>query len=163
MIIKKISKEFVLYFLLSFLAFGLDYTVLFLLTEFLHFSYLLSGACGFFVGVIVTYLGSIFLVFEERRIKNASLEFMIFALIGLVGLGLNHFFLWLFTEKIGLYYLISKFFSAGFIFISNFNLRKFFLFHKTPTAQETPLANGEEVFETDPTLAPLLKRSVSPS
>jgi putative flippase GtrA len=46
-----------------------------------------------------------------------------------VGLGLNHFFMWFFTEQVGLLYLISKLISAVLVYLWNFLVRKYALFN----------------------------------
>jgi len=57
------------------------------------------------------------------------MEFVIFVLIGIVGLFLNEFVIWIFTEVIFMiHYLYSKVISAFLIFLFNFYLRKKILF-----------------------------------
>jgi putative flippase GtrA len=53
---------------------------------------------------------------------------MVFAVIGLVGLGLNELLIYFFTEYADLYYLISKMFAAALILLWNFSARKLTLF-----------------------------------
>jgi len=49
-------------------------------------------------------------------------------LVGAVGLALNEALLWVFTETLGLHYLISKILAATLIFGWNFGARKLLLF-----------------------------------
>ncbi|MFQ6003571.1 MAG: GtrA family protein, partial [Candidatus Zixiibacteriota bacterium] len=55
-------------------------------------------------------------------------ELFIFSLIGIVGLGFNELFIWFFTEKVHLYYLLSKIVSTFFVYLWNFFARKYILF-----------------------------------
>jgi putative flippase GtrA len=57
------------------------------------------------------------------------MEFLIFAVIGLVGLGLNEGIIWSFTDLAHFHYLISKIISAIVIFSWNFFARKRILFN----------------------------------
>ena len=97
-------------------AFIIDFCALFLLTEYLNLYYLLSAPLAFLLGLIINYLLSIKWVFDKRNINNKSVEFVIFALIGIVGLLLNQVFIWFFTEIIDLYYMLSEIISSGIVF-----------------------------------------------
>ena len=120
--------EFIRYGFASAIALIVDGVLLWLLTEFLGFSYLLSGAISFTAGLIVVYLLSVFWVFERRIVRSRAAEFAIFALIGLVGLAVNEAILYLFTSLFGVYYLISKIASVIVVFSWNFAARKWILF-----------------------------------
>ncbi len=110
------------------IAFAGDFGTLFFLTEYLKIYYLTSAGFGFLVGLTINYVLSIYWVFSRRSIESKWIEFLIYSLIGIVGLGLNEFFMWFFTEKLKLYYLLSKIGSTGFIYFWNFFLRRFILF-----------------------------------
>ena len=109
-------------------AFIVDFGSLFVLTEFIHIYYLISAAIAFILGLGTNYILSIIWVFDKRIFKNKYIEFMIFGIIGIVGLGLNELFIWFFTEKMHFYYLISKIISTFFVYLWNFFARKFILF-----------------------------------
>ncbi len=110
------------------IAFVVDFSFLFFLTTYGHVYYLLSAAFGYMLGSTVHYIFSILAVFPKRSYENRTAEFMIFALIGLIGLGLNEAFMWFFTSRVGLHYLYSKLIATGVIFFWNFSTRKFMLF-----------------------------------
>lgn len=111
-------------------AFLLDFSALFLMTRFLGIHYLMSAALAFTLGVVTNYLLSITWVFSIHRLENRVAEFGIFALIGVVGLALNEIFMWFFTERVGLYYLLSKIGAAFFVYLWNFLARRFLLFRE---------------------------------
>ena len=96
---------------------------LYVLTEFIHLHYLLANVLGFILGLITNYLLSKWLVFSKENNINKVTEFIIYAVIGIVGLGLDTGFVWLFTT-IGIYYMLSKIISTGLVFIWNFFARK---------------------------------------
>jgi putative flippase GtrA len=112
----------------SLAAFAVDFAVLALLTEAVRLHYLLSAGISFFLGTSVSYLLSVLLVFPARRHASRLVEFALFVLVGVVGLGLNEALLWALTERVGIYYLVSKVIAACLIFFWNFGARKYLLF-----------------------------------
>jgi putative flippase GtrA len=110
------------------IAFLVDISTLFFLTESLGIYYLVSAAVAFLLGLITNYSASVLWVFRRRTLQSRFLEFVAFSLIGLGGLGLNEFFLWFFTERIAIHYLLSKIISAGLVYLFNFTFRKLMLF-----------------------------------
>lgn len=111
-------------------AFIVDFGTLFLLTEYLNLHYLVSAAIAFILGLVTNYFLSIVWVFTKHSVSDKRIEFIVFALIGLAGLGLNELFLWLFTDLAGMYYLISKILTAVLVYLWNFFVRKLILFNK---------------------------------
>ena len=112
----------------SMISFALDFGVLAFLTEVARLHYLLSAACSFALGTTLSYTLSILFVFELRRFSSRTLEYGIFILVGVVGLGLNEALLWALTDGLGIYYLISKTIAASLVFFWNFVARKVLLF-----------------------------------
>ncbi len=110
------------------IAFIVDFTSLFVLTGFLGIHYLISAMVAFLLGLTTNYLLSITWVFNKRTLNNRLHEIIIFAVIGAVGLGLNEFFIWFFTEKMSVHYLGSKVISTVFVYLWNFLARRFVLF-----------------------------------
>ena len=110
-------------------AFIIDFSLLFVLTEYAGIHYLVSAAIALTAGLIINYFLSIIWVFDKRKLVNKSVEFTLFAAIGIVGLGLNELFIWVFTEFAGLYYLLSKIISTAIVYLWNFFARKFTLFN----------------------------------
>jgi putative flippase GtrA len=109
-------------------AFLVDFSLLYILTDIFHVYYLISAALSFIPGVLVNYTLSVSWVFKRRAIKKKKVEFVLFALIACGGLVLNELFIWFFTEITGFYYLISKLCSTALVYFWNFSAKKFFLF-----------------------------------
>ncbi len=109
-------------------AFWLDFGILALLTEAAGLHYLASAAVAFLAGTTVSYVLSIVWVFDIRRVASKAAEYALFVLVGTVGLALNEVLLWVFTEPLGLHYLVSKVVAATLIFGWNFGARKLLLF-----------------------------------
>jgi putative flippase GtrA len=109
-------------------AFIVDFLSLYILTDFFGIYYLISAAIAFSLGLLVNYFLSVSWVFNKRKLKNKNFEFGIFAIIGIVGLGLNEVIIWFFTQELLIYYLLSKIFAAVIILFWNFFARKYVLF-----------------------------------
>ena len=109
-------------------AFLVDYGVLVLLTEVFGMHYLLSATISFILGLITNYLLSVVWVFNNRTLGNRWAEFAVFAIIGVIGLGLNALIMYVCTDKMGIHYMISKIISTVIVFFWNFFARKFVLF-----------------------------------
>ena len=114
------------------LAFTLDMTVLFLLTEYGAFNYLISAIFGFTAGMCVSYLLDANWVFNARTLKNRKIEFLVFFLLNIVGLGINELAIWVLTEYREFHYLLSKIGASFFVYLWNFYSRKYFLFNPRP-------------------------------
>ena len=109
-------------------AFALDFGLLVLLTEVVHLHYLISNIIAFMTGTTLLYVLSIFWVFSRRSIQSKHLEYWLFILIGAAGVGFNELFIWLFTEKVHIYYLYSKLIAGSIVFFWNFLSRRYILF-----------------------------------
>ena len=110
------------------MAFLVDYTTLFCLTHYAGIPYLLSAIIAFIFGLIANYLISISWVFQHSRKMRVWQEFLFFAVIGVVGLGLNELIMYVVTDIIHLHYMISKLFSTVIVFFWNFFARKYLVF-----------------------------------
>ena len=124
----KTSVQLFKYGFVGGIAYCVDFGFLIFLTEVVKIHYLISAAIAFILGLLVNYAISILWVFPKRALANKRTEFLIFSIIGLVGLGLNEVIIWFFTEFIHYHYLISKIFSTFVVFFWNFIARKKILF-----------------------------------
>lgn len=121
--------QFFRYTLVGGVAFAIDFGLLFVLTEYVNFHYLISATFSFLVGLFVNYVLSTQWIFRNSKIKNKRVEFILFGLIGAIGLGLNNVLLYIFTDLIGLYYMFSKLITAILVYVWNFLGRRYFLFN----------------------------------
>ena len=119
--------QFVRYLLVGGGAFLVDFGTMALLLYGLHVHYLLAAGCGFVLGLVVNYIISIAWVFDRRR-QQPLLEFAVFSLVGIVGLGLNHVVIWSLTEHVLAIPLLSKLAAAAVVLCWNFSARKILLF-----------------------------------
>lgn len=120
--------EFFRYTLVGGFAFAVDYGTLLLLEKRLNVHYLVAGAAGFMLGLLCNYIGSTRFVFKNRVVKDRRLEWIAFAVIGLVGLLINEGLLFLLTGKLAIRVEISKPLTQIVVFFWNFTARKVLLF-----------------------------------
>ena len=111
-------------------AFIADYGTLYAFTEYIGIPYLVSAAIAFIIGLTVNYLLSSLIVFTTHRLQSKWLEFAIFAIIGVIGLGLNELIMYCASDLMGIHYMISKLISTALVFFWNFFARKITLFYK---------------------------------
>ena len=99
-------------------CFAFELLVLYLLTEFVGFNYLMSAAISFTLSVIINYILCAYWVFEtKKRSLNTTI---IFIATSVIGLGINQLCMWIFVEFFGIYYMIAKIFATVIVTIWNF-------------------------------------------
>lgn len=109
-------------------AFVVDFGTLAFLHRLLGVHYLAAAASGFLLGLAVNYAISVRWVFSTRRVADRRVELGVYALVGVVGLVINHFVIWGLSAGLGLDPLLSKLFSAALVLLWNFTARKVLLF-----------------------------------
>jgi putative flippase GtrA len=119
------------YGLCSAVALALDWSLLILLVK-ANVNYLLAAGVSFMAGMVVTYVGSAYLVFRRRRARRMSTEVLGFVAIGLAGLALNQVLIFVFVHFCGLEVAIAKAPTAACVFLFNFLLRRALLFASAP-------------------------------
>lgn len=120
----KFQIQLIRYIIVGGIAFLADFGSLYLLTDHVGLHYLQAAAAAFLVGLAVNYLLSVKWVFQVEISDRKIGRFAVFGLIGVVGLGLNELIIWLFTEKLHLYYLYSKCISTVIVLFWNFLARR---------------------------------------
>ncbi len=118
------------YFMVSGLSLVVDFATLLFFTEFLGLYYLVSATLSYSLGLVLNYFISVAWVFNTRKISNRSAEFAIFAIIGILGLGINVGILWIWTSLLGLYYLAGRVVSAGIGYVWKYVARRIILFRR---------------------------------
>lgn len=109
------------------LCFGIDYGLMVFLTEVCGIRYLVSSGISFSVSVIVNYILSLKFVFETDKENNKIVEFFVFIILSLIGLGINQVLMWVCVDKLHVYYMISKIGVTGVVMGYNFITRKLIL------------------------------------
>ena len=87
----------------------------------------IANTLSFIISVIYNYWASLTFVFDVNPEKSKSKNFIIFVVCSVIGLLLNDLIVWVVTEKLNVYYLISKVIATVFVMVFNFITRKKFL------------------------------------
>lgn len=121
--------QFFRYIFVGGFAFLADAFTLWLCEKWMN--YMIAAAIAFVVGLAVNYALSIWFVFSESsKVKNKVKEFVVYGIIGLIGLLITEGIMYLFTDVFGLYFLISKIIAAEIVLVWNFVARKVVLYNK---------------------------------
>jgi len=118
------------YFIVSGLSLVIDFCTLFVFTDLLHIQYLVSGILSYSIGLVINYFISVNWVFNSRNYEDRRKEFIVFAGIGILGLGVNTLVMWICTGLLGLYYLASRVISAAIGYTWKYVARRVILFRK---------------------------------
>lgn len=111
-------------------AFAVDFCFLYFFSDICGIYYLISAIFSFIISVLVNYVMSTEWVFNQGNIENKVVEFNLFLLISTIGLVFTEILLYLFTDVIGMYYLISKIISAIIVLFWNFLARRVMFYGK---------------------------------
>ena len=122
-------KEFSRYTITNLLVFTLDVSLLFILTEFFKVYYLLSASISLAIGFSMNYYLNVKWVFIHRKYFDKPIfEYFLMIVISVFVSGINIAGIWLLSEYLQFYYLISKISISTFTLLVKFFLRKVVLF-----------------------------------
>lgn len=131
---KENIKELIRYAIVGGIAFLVDAGMLHLvMITFPEWEYTLYAAVtvGFLCGLTVNFILSLFFVFKnaKEKTKNKKVQtFIIFAIIGVIGLGLTELGMHLGVIVLGYHHLIVKVIVAGLVMLWNYIARKIIIF-----------------------------------
>ena len=121
--------QFFRYAFVGGIATVVDWGILFLLTEFAHIYFLISASIAFLAGLVTNFVLSRQLVFKASTAKVPPLvEFITYAIIGVVGLGITELILALFTNIWSIHYMLSKCIATVLVLFWNYAARKYILY-----------------------------------
>lgn len=137
---KKLMEQIMKFGVVGVLSFGIDFCVYYSLAVFTPMPVLVANFFGFTISVVFNYIMSMKYVFERKEEADKRLEFIIFVILSLIGLGLNQFLVWLFVEfsyknieivaelfSYNIMKMIGKILATGIVMVYNFITRKIFL------------------------------------
>lgn len=116
-------KQFFKFGIVGIIAFLIDYSLLYVFTEYFNIYYFYSAILSFIIAVIFNYYASIKWVFNINKNQNKNLIFM-FVFLSVVGLIINQVLMYLLVEIIIIHYMISKIIATIVVMIWNFISRK---------------------------------------
>lgn len=126
--------QFFRYLFVGGIAFLVDAGSLFLL-ELAGLHYLMAAGIAFLIGLVCNFIMSKLLVFQEKKDKP-QIEFAVYGIIGVMGLGITEGLMYLFTDVAGVYFMLSKIVVAIIVLMWNFFARKFILYRKKDKVEQ---------------------------
>ena len=120
--------DFAKYIVVGGTAFAFDFGGYFLLTRYFDLYYLTAAVISFIIGLNVNYFLAKYVFFTQSKIKDVKKEYLSVAIISISSLGIKIVMLWLLTDLLGIYDLVSKLITTFFLLFYNFIIRKIFIF-----------------------------------
>lgn len=120
----KLLVQLTRYFMVAAVGLVFDFATLITLTEMFGVNYLLAAVIGFLIGLTINYLLSTRYVFKNSKIKSRYIEFGLYAVVGLIGLGILSASMWLLTDILHIHYIFSKCLATVIVYLWNFFGRK---------------------------------------
>ena len=124
---KNLIKQLFRFGIVGGIAFLIDYSVLFICTEYLGIYYLISSFISFTVSTVFNYIASVRWVFDVDQKKSQRRNFALFIVFSVIGVGINQCIMWFGVEKLDLYYMLVKIGATAIVMVFNFVTRKMFL------------------------------------
>ncbi len=119
----KTHAQLARYFFVAGAGLVIDFTTVIFTKEVLNFYYLVAVCNGFILGLIVTYFLSNRFVFGTPK-GDPRKAFLLFGVIGVVGLGILNVSVFILTGELGINYVIAKALATIVVFAWNFIARK---------------------------------------
>lgn len=142
---KKLIQQILKFGIVGVICTIIDFGVTILLKEVFHTWYLFANGAGFTVSVVVNYILSMKYVFRGKKGANKIKEFIIFAVLSIIGLLLSELIMWIAVDRMQLHYVLSKVGATALVMIFNFVTRKIFLEdHSRPEEADPSEAAGRD-------------------
>ena len=138
---KKLLAQIIKFGAVGFLCFFIDYAIMVGLTELVGIPSLISSGVSYTISTIVNYILSVTVVFDADKEANKVVQFIVFVVLSLIGLGINQLCMWGGTsllehlmeqsQALAAYsryaYMVVKIFATAVVMVYNFITRKIFI------------------------------------
>jgi putative flippase GtrA len=115
------------FFVVGGFGFGVDMFSTYVFKDRLKLHKYLSNSLGFIIGMLFRYVINRIWTFQSDDPQIME-QFLKFSLIGLVGLGIVNFFLWIFNDRLNIKFYWAKVLAMLFFFAWNFTANYFWTF-----------------------------------
>ena len=123
---QKLINQILKFGVVGVIAFLIDYGLLYILTEYANIYYLISSIISFTVSLIFNYILSIKWVFDVTK-KQTYKEVIVFVVLSVIGLGINQLVMYLGSDIMHIYYMLTKLVATAIVMVWNFITRKIFI------------------------------------
>ncbi|MEA2112785.1 MAG: GtrA family protein [Patescibacteria group bacterium] len=124
-----VVRQFIIYGLVALIPTFVDFSLIYLLTEFMGVYYMYSLVIAFVIASVVSYLSQKRFTFRNESKKYAN-QLVIFFSISLVGLLINAGIVFGTVECLGLWYIFGKIAATAVTYVWNFFAHKQITFKK---------------------------------
>jgi len=112
-------------------AAGVDLVALFVLREYVHLTVNVSVVIAFLIAFVVSFVLQKYWTFDDNKVEESHKQLVAYFSVQVANLFLNSFLVYIFTEKIGIWYMASQFITGILIAFSSFLIYRNFIFPKT--------------------------------
>lgn len=119
--------KFLRFGVVGFIGFIIDFGLTYLFKEKLRVQKYAANAIGFSVAATVNYFLNRTWTFKSHN-PNMGHEFLIFACVAIIGLGLSTIVIWFFNKKCRFNFYLSKLISVGVVMFWNFIINLLYTF-----------------------------------
>ena len=127
---KNTIREFIKFGIVGAIGTFVNIIILYLLTEKIGIYYLISAIFSFVVAMSSNFILNKIWTFKENIRAGFGKKYLQFSIVSISALLVNLFFLYIFTEVLGIYYIISQVLAIGVALIVNFIGNKAWTFSK---------------------------------
>lgn len=113
-------KQFLVFASIGFLGTLLNITILYLFTEYLGIWYIFSAIAAFTAAMSHNFILNKLITFKEPFNESFLSRYFKFAFVSTCALTVNLFILYMLTEYLGIFYIISQIFAIGAALMINF-------------------------------------------
>jgi len=127
---KSVIKEFFKFVFVGGIGTLINIAILYFLTEKVGIYYMISAIFSFVIAMTSNFILNKIWTFKENIKLEIRKKYSQFGLVSVIALLVNLFFLYIFTEFLGVYYIISQILAIGIALIINFLGNKIWTFSK---------------------------------
>lgn len=118
------------YFICGVTSAATNIIAIYIFTDALGIWYLYSSVIAFLISLVISFVLQKFVVFKDINIDKIHHQFSRFFIVAALGVLTNTFFVYLCTDVLGIWYILSQLIAGFFVMIQNFSLYRFFIFNK---------------------------------
>jgi len=126
-------KRFIKYVISGCTSASVDLIILFILTHFVGFHYLVSSIMAFSIAFFVSFALQKFWTFQDSSFDKIHHQLLFYLATGLGNLGLNTLLMYLFVDIFGFWYILAQIVAGLLIACGSFFIYRNFIFKKKHT------------------------------
>jgi len=130
----QVARKFIKFGIVGFTGVIFDFGVTILLKEVLRINPYLANSIGFICAASNNWLLNRIWTFKDKNPQILK-QYIVFMVVSIIGLGLNNFIVWFFTEKVLINFYFSKLVAVGVVMFWNFLVNSKYTFAQPPLAK----------------------------